>query len=162
MRACAFVLSRKPLVSIISFNDGAIVVALKTMPISKLLELRGRVEAVLSSKVSEERRALETELAKLTRYDLGGVRTKFGGPGVRGKTAPKYRNPENPSETWAGRGLRPRWLAAAIKAGKNLEDFSIEAPASSKTARKKIRTLQGLPGDPTIDPPKPPRRVRKG
>jgi hypothetical protein len=33
----------------------------------------------------------------------------------RGPVAPKYRNPENPSETWAGRGLTPRWLAAAIK-----------------------------------------------
>ncbi len=39
--------------------------------------------------------------------------------------APKYRNPENPSETWAGRGLRPRWLVAAIKGGKKLEDFAI-------------------------------------
>jgi hypothetical protein len=34
-----------------------------------------------------------------------------GGP--QGSVAPKVRNPENPSETWAGRGLRPRWLVAA-------------------------------------------------
>jgi len=39
--------------------------------------------------------------------------------------APKYRNPESPGETWAGRGLKPRWLAAAIKGGKKLEDFAI-------------------------------------
>jgi DNA-binding protein H-NS len=57
---------------------------------------------------------------------------------VRGKVEPKYRNPENPSETWAGRGLRPRWLAIAIKAGKKLEDFSIAAPAK-KVTRKKVR-----------------------
>jgi DNA-binding protein H-NS len=45
--------------------------------------------------------------------------------GARGAVAPKYRNPENPSETWAGRGLTPRWLAAALKGGKKLEHFSI-------------------------------------
>jgi DNA-binding protein H-NS len=57
---------------------------------------------------------------------------------LRGKVDPKYRNPENPAETWAGRGLKPRWLAAAIKAGKKLEDFSIGPPAK-KTAGKKAR-----------------------
>jgi DNA-binding protein H-NS len=47
--------------------------------------------------------------------------------------APKYRNPDNPNETWAGRGLTPRWLAAAIKRGKKLEDFAIVG-AGAKTA----------------------------
>ena len=56
-----------------------------------------------------------------------------------GRVAPKYRNPANPAETWAGRGLRPRWLTAAIKGGKKLEDFAI-APgtaASKANGRKK-------------------------
>jgi DNA-binding protein H-NS len=56
--------------------------------------------------------------------------------GLRGKVEPKYRNPENPAETWAGRGLRPRWLATAIKAGKKLEDFSIAAAAKKAVGRK--------------------------
>ncbi|MBU8975622.1 H-NS histone family protein [Lysobacter sp. MMG2] len=42
-----------------------------------------------------------------------------------GKVAPKYRNPANPSETWAGRGKPPRWMAAQISAGKKIEDFLI-------------------------------------
>ena len=42
-----------------------------------------------------------------------------------GKVAPKYRNPANASETWAGRGQPPRWLAAELKAGKKLEDYLI-------------------------------------
>jgi DNA-binding protein H-NS len=41
------------------------------------------------------------------------------------KVAPKYRNPANPSETWAGRGKQPRWLAAQTSAGRKLEDFLI-------------------------------------
>ena len=108
---------------------------LKSMTIDALVGLKGRIDVVLASKVSEERRALESELAKLTRYDNAGVRSKSTGRGVRGKVAPKYRNPEDPSETWAGRGLKPRWLAAAIKSGKKLEDFSISGPA--KKPRKK-------------------------
>lgn len=43
-----------------------------------------------------------------------------------GKVAPKYRNPANPAETWAGRGKQPRWLAAYTDAGRKLEDFLIK------------------------------------
>jgi DNA-binding protein H-NS len=42
-----------------------------------------------------------------------------------GKVAPKYRNPADPSQTWAGRGQPPRWLAAELKNGKKLEDYRI-------------------------------------
>ncbi|KGQ20823.1 DNA-binding protein [Lysobacter dokdonensis DS-58] len=42
-----------------------------------------------------------------------------------GKVAPKYRNPQNPSETWAGRGQQPKWMATQIAAGRKLEDFLI-------------------------------------
>jgi DNA-binding protein H-NS len=111
---------------------------LKSMKIDALVELKNRIDAVLASKVSDERRSLESELAKLTRFDTGGTRSKSVGRGVRGKVAPKYRNPENPSETWAGRGLKPRWLAAAIKSGKKLDDFSISGTANgAKKPRKK-------------------------
>jgi DNA-binding protein H-NS len=43
-----------------------------------------------------------------------------------GKVAPKYRNPQDPSETWAGRGQQPKWMASQIKAGRKLEDFLIK------------------------------------
>ena len=42
-----------------------------------------------------------------------------------GKVAPKYRNPDNSSETWAGRGQQPRWLAAEMAKGKKIEDYLI-------------------------------------
>ena len=42
---------------------------------------------------------------------------------------PKYRNPERPSETWAGRGKTPRWLAALLKSGKRIDDFRIRHAA---------------------------------
>ena len=109
----------------------------KSMSVEKLTKLIGDAEAALRSKVSETRRSLESQLARLANYATGAPRSRRGG--VRGKVAPKYRNPANPSETWAGRGLKPRWLVAALKTGKKLEYFSVESPAKGspkKTARK--------------------------
>ena len=107
---------------------------LKSMSIDRLVGLRDQVNAELSAKVIDQRRSLESELSKLTRFQGGPARAKsaFGRGGARGSVAPKYRNPENPSETWAGRGLKPRWLAAAIKSGKKPEDFLIAGAGASK------------------------------
>jgi DNA-binding protein H-NS len=42
-----------------------------------------------------------------------------------GKVAPKYRNPANTAETWAGRGKPPRWLSVHLDQGRKLEEFLI-------------------------------------
>jgi DNA-binding protein H-NS len=106
--------------------------ALKSMPIGKLVEMRNRIDAILASKVADQRRTLQTQLSKLGRFQPNGSRPRIGArPG--GVVAPKYRNPDNPAETWAGRGLKPRWMTAALKRGRKLEDFLI---AKARKARK--------------------------
>ena len=40
------------------------------------------------------------------------------------KVAPKYRDPGT-GATWSGRGLKPKWMAAAVAAGKTPSDFTI-------------------------------------
>ena len=40
------------------------------------------------------------------------------------KVAAKYRDPDS-GTTWSGRGLKPKWLRAAIEGGKKVEDFAI-------------------------------------
>ena len=42
-----------------------------------------------------------------------------------GKVAPKYRNPANEAETWAGRGKPPRWLATYLDQGRQIDEFLI-------------------------------------
>ena len=112
--------------------------ALKSMSIEKLVALKDQIEAMLSSKVLEQRRALESELAKLGRFQGGKSGSKVArGFGARGAVAPKYRNPENPAETWAGRGLKPRWLAAALKAGMKMEQFAIRPSAKTAAVKKR-------------------------
>lgn len=80
-----------------------------------------------------------TALAKAEGYTIAEL---FGGtapaaPKIRkttgpakgrklGKVAPKYRNPANSAETWAGRGQQPRWLATETAKGRKLEEFLIK------------------------------------
>jgi DNA-binding protein H-NS len=86
---------------------------------------KGRAEAL------EKIRALMTE-SGLTMADLGGrgSRGAYGSDGKAakktpsGKVAAKYRNASS-GESWSGRGLKPKWLNAAIAAGKKIEDFAV-------------------------------------
>jgi DNA-binding protein H-NS len=40
--------------------------------------------------------------------------------------APKFMNTENPAQTWAGRGRRPRWLKQQLAAGRSLDEFRVQ------------------------------------
>jgi len=45
---------------------------------------------------------------------------------VNGKKAkPQYQNPADNSQTWAGRGRQPKWIADGLANGKTLDDFRI-------------------------------------
>lgn len=44
---------------------------------------------------------------------------------TRKAVEPRYRNKNNTSDTWTGRGKQPRWLVAEIEKGAKLEDFLI-------------------------------------
>jgi DNA-binding protein H-NS len=48
---------------------------------------------------------------------------KTGGTTGR-KVAAKYRNRAT-GETWSGRGLQPKWLKAALAAGRKIEEFTV-------------------------------------
>jgi DNA-binding protein H-NS len=89
------------------------------MSVEALLEMRDDIGKILSDKA----RQLQSQLAAL---DLSNGGDKRRISNVKGrKVAPKYRNPKNRSETWAGRGATPRWMVAAIQAGKKKDDFLI-------------------------------------
>src|SRR6516225_1060311 len=99
------------------------------MSVEGLMDLRERIDETLHKRRAE----LQQQLAA-----LGVTRVVRGGGSVlRGrKVPPKYRSPLG--ETWAGRGARPRWLVAAIKRGKKLDDFLIDK--SARKGRKKGRS----------------------
>jgi DNA-binding protein H-NS len=104
----------------------------------------------LSLKVIERRiRRLRAQAEKLERAEKPGIKQlravlkKFrlgladvrialtdhrgGGSKLKGqRVKPKYRNPDNRSETWTGRGRMPLWLVALVKRGKKRDDFLIK------------------------------------
>jgi DNA-binding protein H-NS len=103
------------------------------MSFDDLVALRDNVVSLISDKAASARRELEAKLSAIEGLGLGGGGAKRGakprGSKLKGrKVPPKYRNPKNRAETWAGRGATPRWLRAYIKAGHKLEEFAIAKP----------------------------------
>ena len=79
---------------------------------------QGRTDAI--AKI----RALMAEYG-LSAADLAGKSSKGkAGKSKGGKVAAKYRN-SSTGESWSGRGLQPRWLKAALAAGRKLDEFAL-------------------------------------
>lgn len=111
---------------------------LKTLSFEELVALRDNAEALIAKRVAEERKTLEDRLSRLSNLAGGGVRRAAGSALKGRKAAPKYRNPANPEETWAGRGMKPRWLQALLREGRDAEEFAIEgAQRGAKTSPKR-------------------------
>jgi DNA-binding protein H-NS len=93
---------------------------LKAMDVEELLTLRHQVDA----RLLEERKKLEERFARLPHGDESrSRRTRRRGKSLMGrKIAAKYRSRKDPSLTWAGRGLAPRWMREEMKAGKLKKD----------------------------------------
>ena len=105
---------------------------LSGMTVEALMDLRERVDGLLSERCAELQEQLE-------RMGVVGSRrvVRGGASALKGrKVPPKYRGPSG--ETWAGRGAKPRWLVAAMKGGKKLDDFLIDK--SARKGRKKRRS----------------------
>jgi DNA-binding protein H-NS len=113
---------------------------LSSLSIDELWKLHEEVGAMLSERITAEKRELEKRLAKLNR---GSISDKILIPGKAAvkrvilqsdarrprrkypPVLPKFQNPADPAETWAGRGKQPRWLVTQLKAGKKINDFLI-------------------------------------
>ena len=102
---------------------------LSTMTFEQLLAMKAKIESAIQVRVDQERKRLTASLERLDTMADGKPRRgrPRGNGAAKGRTLePKYRNPANPKETWAGRGLKPRWLTAALKGGKKkLTDFAV-------------------------------------
>lgn len=98
---------------------------LEKLTYAQLAEMKAEINALLGKKQAEEKAALKqklSDMAKAQGFDLDEV----VGKGRRGAVAVKYRDPDNPANTWTGRGRMPRWMTAATKKrGVKKEDFLI-------------------------------------
>lgn len=97
--------------------------------ISELKTIIKDAEKEITKKTNEElkqaRKAAE-EAAKKHGFSLndivgGSPAKKSTGP----KSPPKFHNPDNPKQTWSGRGRQPDWFKEALEKGKKPEDLAI-------------------------------------
>jgi DNA-binding protein H-NS len=97
---------------------------LNSMSVDELWSLYEFVHLELARKISAEKARLDQRLRQLglgaEPHNMSQAKRPYP------KVFPKYKNPANPSETWAGRGKKPRWLTAQIKSGKQIDDFRID------------------------------------
>jgi DNA-binding protein H-NS len=114
---------------------------LDAMSVDEMWQLHEEISRVLSVRLTMEKRELEKRLAQLRREkemrqsEAVDTQSPKDAPRERRKyprVFPKYRNPNEPSETWSGRGKQPRWLAAALKTGHTIEEFVIGNRESNK------------------------------
>lgn len=75
-----------------------------------------------SRRLAEAKQAAESA-AKEYGFSLDEL---LGGSSRKGpKSAPKYANPADKSQTWTGKGRKPKWVNEALDAGKSLDDLKI-------------------------------------
>ena len=89
-------------------------------------EVRTKIEGLLKS-------------AGLTIDEVYPRRGGQGSKGPKAAVAPKYRNPENPAQTWSGRGKRPLWFSEALKKkGVTADSMLIGGSAPRSAPAKKV------------------------
>ena len=113
--------------------------------VAKLEKEKDKIEKAIASKEGRERKKAIAEMraaAKRAGFEVQDLLSDLGVPGTaangagrtgkkaaakRGpiKVAPKYRNPDDPSVTWSGRGRKPKWVEAHLAEHGNLDAVTI-------------------------------------
>ncbi|MEQ5871174.1 H-NS histone family protein [Sagittula sp. NFXS13] len=98
---------------------------LETMSREELQKLISDAQKALKT-VDARRMAEAKRAAELAAKEYGFSLDEVLQSGTKAsKGAPKYVNPEDPTQTWTGRGRKPNWLIEALDAGKSLDDMAI-------------------------------------
>jgi DNA-binding protein H-NS len=93
----------------------------KSMSTDELWNLHEEIISTLARRIAAEKAQLEERLRKIGSNVISLDRKRRPYPEV----VPKYQNPQDPGETWSGRGKQPRWLVAQLRSGKKLDNFLI-------------------------------------
>ena len=102
-------------------------VNLNSLSLKELKDLQSQVARAVSSFEDRRKKEVMAELEEVARAK-GFSLAELTGATITRKRAPataKYANPADSSNTWSGRGRKPRWFEAALKAGKRPEDLAV-------------------------------------
>jgi DNA-binding protein H-NS len=101
--------------------------SLDGMSYGELSEMEARIARLKVEKQNASRSELRERILAMVKEHGFDINDLFG-KGRKGKSsvAVKYRDPQNPANTWSGRGRMPRWMVAATKGGKaKKEDYLV-------------------------------------
>ena len=93
---------------------------IKNMPFDELRTLHREIGALIASKRTEALEELRARASILgfTADDLAPKKTRKNG-------AKRYQDPDNPGNTYGGKGKKPQWLVEALESGRQLEEFAV-------------------------------------
>lgn len=97
------------------------------LSLNELKALRSKVDRAIATYEDRKKKEALAELEEIARkmgYPLADL-LALSASKPRKAVAAKYANPENPAETWTGRGRKPKWVEAALAAGKTLDALAI-------------------------------------
>jgi DNA-binding protein H-NS len=100
---------------------------LNSLSLKELKDLQSQIAKAIASYEDRKRKQALAELEEIAR-SKGFSLAELTGAMTTRKRAPavaKYANPADASETWSGRGRKPRWFVSAISGGKRPEDLAI-------------------------------------
>lgn len=101
---------------------------LEKLNYAELQEVIRNAQQLLVEKQATARNELKESFAAKAREHGISLDELFGKSrrGGKGSVAVKYRDPKNTENTWTGRGRMPRWMQAAVQAGRKKESFLIK------------------------------------
>jgi len=94
----------------------------------QLLQIMKEIPVELKSRDKSMRQELRKRVQKMVEeagYSVDDVMNTNKTSKPKKTAPPKYRNPEDGSSTWTGRGRKPLWVLAALESGKSLDDLLI-------------------------------------
>jgi DNA-binding protein H-NS len=99
---------------------------LTTLDYPQLIALKNDVERELHSREAEEKSKAKRQILDLMKtYGLSAEEVLSKVKTERAPVEPKYRNPDDASQTWSGRGRKPVWVQQQLDAGESLEALAI-------------------------------------
>ncbi len=101
-------------------------ISVDKLSLKELVSLEAKLQNAIAEARAKERSELKKKVAELAASHGFTVSELLGGRGTsKTKGVAKYANPDDPNDTWTGRGRKPLWLVARLKKGAKVEDFSI-------------------------------------
>lgn len=94
----------------------------------ELRELQTKIEQQIKLRHRTEREAAIEEIYNIAHSFGMTLKDLLGKGGIKPaktKVAVQYRNPNDASQEWTGRGRQPKWVKEALDAGKTLDTLRV-------------------------------------